>query len=397
MAYSARDDGRRQRSTRNSSRSRQSSRSRRSTRNSRGSRNANRNSSRTSSGPQSRRGTLTQPDTGYKLHSRRVTRQSSRKGNRGGLDLLLRPRVLLFIAIVLIVVVVLFMGISSCVRRGTNADAQKTEETKPKNEQDSRVAAGVSAAMTSKFTIALDQNKLLSTIAKNADEYDDDRLLTLALNEPESREFVAGYPSSDKSSRPYEDEVTRGEVPRLYDWDSRWGAVTYGDGPLAVTGSGPTTLAMAYMGLTGKTDFSPTEIAQRASKSNYAEGDSGSKGTLFSKLGASMGLESEQYDPAAETLLYSLNDTTVFAVELKAQTLTDDAHWALVVNINLDGSVTVFDPTSTMVSSRPWSMGTIASSSNTFYALRASQTTLDEVTATPDDGDAIAATAAYEY
>ena len=382
MAYSARDDGRRQRSSRSSSRSRQSSRSRNSNRSSR---NTNRGASR-SSAPQSRRGTLTQPDTGYKLHSRRVSRQGSRNGSGGILELLLRPRVLLFIAIILVVVVVLFMGISSCVRGGGGSDAQKTEETKPKNEQDSRVAAGVSAAMTSKFTIQLDQNNLLEKIAKNADEYDDDRLLTLALNEPESREFVAAYPSSDKSSRPYEDEVSRGEVPRLYDWDARWGAVTYGDGPLAITGSGPTTLAMAYMGLTGKTDFSPTEIAQRASKSNYAEGDSGSKGTLFSKLGASMGLESEQYDPAAETLLYTLNDSTVVAVELKAQTLTDDAHWALVVNINLDGSVTVFDPTSTLVSSRPWSMGTIASSSNTFYALRASQSTLDEVSDT-EDGD----------
>ena len=239
--------------------------------------------------------------------------------------------------------------------------------------------------MTSKFTVALDQGELLAKIAKNADEYDDDRLLTLALNEPESREFVAAYPSSDKSSRPYEDEVTRGEVPRLYDWDARWGAVTYGDGPLAVTGSGPTTLAMAYMGLTGKTDFSPTEIAQRASKSNYAEGDSGSKGTLFSKLGSSMGLQSEQYDPAAETLLYTLNDTTVIAVELKAETLTDDAHWALVVNINMDGSVTVFDPTSTAVSSRSWSMGTIAAASDTFYALRASESTLSDLDSQDDD------------
>lgn len=270
-------------------------------------------------------------------------------------------------------------GVTSCIRRNNDTASQTIEETKPKNEQDARVAAGVSAAMTSKFTESLDDADVLASIAKNADKYDDDRLLTLALAEPSARSFVAAYPDSDKSSRAYDGDVKRGEVPSLYNWDEHWGAVTYGDGPLAVTGSGPTTLAMAYMGLTGKTDFSPTEIAQQASKSNYADGESGSKGELFAKLPASMGLTSNAYEPSADTLTLSLGDTTVFAVELKEGTLTDSAHWALVVNTNEDGSVTVFDPTSTMVSSRPWSAGTIAAASTSFYALSPSETTLAEL------------------
>lgn len=364
MAYSSRSD---QRSGRSSSRQSQSTRRQRRTR----------NGGRTSREPQShsRRGTLTRPDTGYSLHSRRVRREP---GGRGLLAALLRPRVLLLILIVVVVVVVMIVGVTSCINRNNEAATQTIEETKPKNEQDSRVAAGVSASMTSKFTEELDSDELLATIAKTADEYDDDRLLNLALSEPSSRAFVAAYPKSDKSSRAYDGDVKRGEVPCLYNWDERWGAVTYGNGPLAVTGSGPTTLAMAYMGLTGKTDFSPTEIAQQASKSNYADGDSGSKGELFSKLTTSMGLTANKYDPAEETL-YSLSETTVFAVELKEDTLTDAAHWALVANVNQDGSVTVFDPTSTFVSSRPWSMGTIVSSSNVFYAISPSEKTLQEL------------------
>ena len=366
MAYSMRDGQRSSRSSRNSNRTR-----------SRSDRRSERGSSRAdSSRPQSRRGTLTQPDTGYRLHSRRVSRPN---GAGGGLSVLLRPRVLLFVGIVILVIVVLVMGVSSCIRRNNEQEQQAIEEAKPKNEQDGRVAAGVSAAMTSKFTEALDQNDLLAKIAATADEYEDERLLTLALKEPASREFIAAYPTSDKSSRPYTDQVSRGEVPELYNWDSRWGAVTYGNGPLAVTGSGPTTLAMAYMGLTGKTDFSPTEIAQQASKSNYADGDSGSKGELFSKLTTSMGLKAEQHEPAAETFLYSLNENTIFAVELKASTLTDEEHWALMVNISEDGSVTLFDPTSTQVSNTPWSVYTIASSSKTSYSLSASDETLAEL------------------
>ena len=233
--------------------------------------------------------------------------------------------------------------------------------------------------MTSKFTEALDSADLLATIAQNANQYDYTRMLDLALAEPSSRAFIAAYPSSDKSSRPYDGNVKRGEVPCLYNWAEHWGAVTYGDGPLAVTGSAPTTLAMAYMGLTGKTDFSPTEIAQQASKGNYAEGDSGTKGEMFPKLTSSMGLTANEYDPSTGSSSYSLGNNTVMAAELKAGTLTDTAHWVLVVNMNEDGSVTVFDPTSSYVSSRPWDYATISSASNKIYAIGASESTLAEL------------------
>lgn len=353
---------------------RSSSRTSRNSRSQRNPRTGNR-ASRSSQG-QSRRGTLTRPDTGYSLHSRRARYEPMRGGI---ISALLRPRVLLLLLIVVVVVIVLVVGVSSCIRRSHEASTQNIEESKPKNEQDARVAAGVSASMTSKFTEALDNGDLLATIAQNADQYEDTRLLDLALAEPSSRSFIAAYPSSDKSSRPYDGSVKRGEVPCLYNWDEHWGAVTYGDGPLAVTGSGPTTLAMAYMGLTGKTDFSPTEIAQQASKGNYANGDSGTKGEMFPKLTSSMGLTANEYDPNSSSASYSLGDNTVMAAELKEGTLTDFAHWVLVVNMNEDGSVTVFDPTSTYVSSRPWDFASIINASTKIYAISASDSTLAEL------------------
>ena len=298
--------------------------------------------------------------------------------------MLLRPRVLLLLLIVIVVVAVLVVGVSSCVRRNHEAATQTVEESKPKNEQDARVAAGVSASMTSKFTEALDSADVLATIARNADQYEDDRLLDLALSEPTARNFIAAYPSSDKSSRPYDGSVKRGEVPCLYNWDDHWGAVTYGNGPLAVTGSGPTVLAMAYMGLTGKTDFSPTEIAQQASKGNFADGDSGTKGEMFPKLTSSMGLTANEFDPTSDAMSFSLGDNTVIAAEVKKGTLTDAAHWILVVNMNEDGSVTVFDPTSTYVSSRPWDLASLTSASNKFYAISPNKSTLAELEKSSD-------------
>ena len=364
MANSSSDDRRsRPRNRRRSGRSSQSRNSR------------SNNHQGTRDGTTSRKGTLQRPDTGYTLHSRRVRRDSRLQTV---LETLLRPRVLLLIGLIVVVVVVLFMGISSCINRNNEAAHATSEETKPKNDQDERVAAGVSASMTSRFTQALDSGELLAKIAANADQYDDDRLLLLALSEPSSLQFVADYPTSDKSSSHYDGKIVRGEVPNLYNWDRHWGAVTYGDGPLAVTGSGPTTLAMAYMGLTGKTDFSPTEIAQQASKGNYAGNDSGTKGEMFLKLSESMGLEVQNVDPSTEAL-YGLGDNTVYAVEVKAGTLTDEAHWVLVVNFNEDESVNVCDPTSTTVSARPWGMSQIATGSTSFYSISVTEDKLSEL------------------
>lgn len=371
MANSSQDGRSRSRGSGNSSGRRSGGRRSPSSRN--GSHNRRPQGSR--DGSTSRRGTLQRPDTGYTLHSRRVRKESKLQTI---LQTLMRPRVLLFIALIIVVVVVLFVGVTSCINRGNEAARATTEEAKPKNEQDQRVAAGVSASMTSRFTEALDQGELVERIAAQANEYDDDRLLVLALAEPSALQFVADYPSSDKSSGHYTDELTRGEVPTLYNWDKRWGAVTYGDGPLAVTGSGPTTMAMAYMGLTGKSDFTPVEIAQQSSKSNYTGTDSGTKAEMFMKLAEQMGLDAQSYDPSADTL-YALGDNTVFAVEVKAGTLTDDAHWVLVIGMNADGSVRVLDPTSTMVSSRPWAASTIADAATTFCGLSASDATLLEL------------------
>lgn len=350
------------------------------------SRQGSRSRSSSNSANSSARKPLTRPDTGYTLHSR----QKRSQGNLAAT--LMQPRVLILIVIVVVVIGVLFFGVTSCINRGNQETKVTTEETKPKNEQDNRVAAGVSAMMTSKFTEALDQADLLAQIAETANEYEDERLLTLALNEPSALQFVADYPTSDKSSSRYEDPLTRGDVPCLYNWDKRWGAVTYGDGPLAVTGSGPTTLAMAYMGLTGKADFTPTEIAQQASKANYFGNDSGTKGELFVKLPETMGLISESYEPSSDNF-YSIGENTVFAVEVNAGTLTDQAHWVLVVNINADGSVTVFDPTSTAVSARPWDMNTIADGSTSFYSISASEQTLKDIGADKSGSDGTGGTA----
>ena len=239
---------------------------------------------------------------------------------------------------------------------------------------DSRVAAGVSEDLARQFATELDRADKLAQIAANADQYENQGLLELALSEPAAIDFVAAYPESSKEAQPYEDEVTQGTVPELYCWDERWGAVDYADAPLALTGSGPTALAMARMGLLGNAEQTPATVAQAVSDAGMAGGDSGMSADFLGDQLSALGLSSSSYASNADNLLQVLDTGTYLLLEVSAGTLTDSAHWVLVTAENEDGSVTVLDPTSPDVSSHTWDAATVASAATNIYALTAADT-----------------------
>ena len=206
---------------------------------------------------------------GYPLRSRSINFQGGR-GRRSA-----DRRMLILGALALVLIVLLVVGVSSCVKGCSNGGDQPAAD---QNQIDSRVAAGVTDELTNRFKTELDRNEKLAQIAANANAYDDTSLLELALDVPESIDFVANYPNAQKSGQAYSDAVSKGTAPELYDWDIRWGAVAYGEHPLAVSGSGPTAFSMAYMGLTGSADKTPADMAALASGQNFATGDSGTDG-----------------------------------------------------------------------------------------------------------------------
>ena len=315
---------------------------------------------RTRSGGSGHRGSS---GPGYPLRSRSINFQSG-KARR----LSANRRLIIAALGALLVVILLVVGISSCVR-GCSADQGSTSGTG--NPIDSRVAEGVSEELTQQFATQLDRGEKLKDIAANANQYENQGLLELALSEPAAIDFVAAYPESSKEAQPYEDAVTQGTVPELYCWDARWGAVDYADAPLALTGSGPTALAMARMALTGTADQTPATIAQAVSDAGMAGGESGMSADFLGEPLAALGIASTDYAANADNLLQALETGSYVLIEVTAGSLTDATHWVLVTGSNDDGSVTVLDPTSPDVSSHTWDAATIASGATTMYALTA--------------------------
>ena len=65
------------------------------------------------------------------------------------------------------------------------------------------------------------------------------------------------------------------------------------------------------------------------------------------------------------------NPIPEIAARVRPDTLTSEGHWVLVVGVNENGSVTVYDPTSSEVTGHEWAPGTIADAGGGLYALAA--------------------------
>lgn len=311
---------------------------------------------------------------GYPLKSRNINFTGRRGLGRAGVD----RRIFLVGAVALVLVIILVLAVSSCVRGCSSDGTQKQAESQ--NQVDSRVAAGVSDDLSKDFKAALDRNEKLSQIAANADKYTDQQLLELALSQPEAIDFVASYPDAEKSAQAYSDAARKGTAPTLYDWDTRWGAIDYGGHALALTGSGPTCISMAYMGLTGSNDKTPADVAALVTADGLATGDSSMSADAVEKIAGGLGLAAKSYTSSRQTLLDVLDAGTYILAEVRAGSLTDEAHWVLVTTENENGTVLVHDPTSPEATARAWDPATITSACDSFYGLSQAETTATDAT-----------------
>ena len=320
--------------------------------------------------------TSSRTGSGYSLRSHTINFSASTGTIRDKL-LRLDRRTILVLAIALVVIIIAVLGISSIVH---SCSASKTENV-PVNEQDTRVAADASSDITALLTPQLDLGERYVELAQQADRYEDTSLIELALREPTALDLVLAYPdmvASDSDatlSQPYTEQITMSLPVPLYCWDIRWGAVDYNGGPIALTGSGPCAVASAAMMVTGSAENNPADVAALVTETQNVGGDSGMLSSFITNHGSELGITTQFYEPGIDNLRALLAQGYPVLADAKAGVLGDSAHWIVVTSLNADGSVSIFDPTSSENSSHSWSIGTIGTGVGTLYSVAAAPTT----------------------
>lgn len=209
-------------------------------------------------------------------------------------------------------------------------------------------------------------------IVKNADKYPEKLLINLA-NNPEMIAFVADYKGNTKDYDKAEltEKELQEEYPLFLQWDKRWGYLAYGDDSnVAISGCGPTTLAMAVVALTGNEEATPATIAKFAMQEGYYMSGTGTMWSLMTEGAAAYGVRSEQINISQIEIKQHLDQGDIVICSVRQGDFTTGGHFILLYDYDDEG-FSINDPFSLYRSGQKWDYGKIRSQIKAVWALKA--------------------------
>ena len=195
-------------------------------------------------------------------------------------------------------------------------------------------------------------------------------MLTLLENNTDAEEYVQNYPFLKDTLQEIDltDQLGTGEVPRLYQWDARWGYSAYGSGPMGLTACGPTCLSMACLYFLQDAKYTPRYTADFAEENGYYVKGAGSSWTLFSKGAKELGLNVEAISPNASVIMDHLEAGDLVVCAMGPGDFTTTGHFILMVGAK-DGMAIINDPNSVINSEKLWKVADIKAQISMLWAI----------------------------
>ena len=182
-----------------------------------------------------------------------------------------------------------------------------------------------------------------------------ENLIDLLERNPETEDFVLSFPLREEQELEiFAYDLSEG-VPLMMQWDKRWGYDRYGSDMIAITGCGPTCLAMAgYYVTDGDDAFHPAKIAEFSEKNGYYSKGNGSSWTLISEGGVKLGLDVTEIPLVKKRMMSNLEVDNPIICSMRAGDFTTSGHYIVLVGTE-DGLIRVNDPNSYINSEKLWS------------------------------------------
>ena len=192
-------------------------------------------------------------------------------------------------------------------------------------------------------------------------------IIRLYENNPETREFVLNYPFREKTA-PNLSGYSRETVPLFLQWDPMWGYEDYGSSCIAVTGCGPTSLAMAGYYLTGDSNMTPGKVAKFAEKAGYYAPGYGSSWTLIGEGAEQLGLTSTELPLVKKKLVDALDAGHPVILAMGEVDFTSTGHYIVLTGYQEEG-FTLNDPNSRVNSQKLWPYEQLESQIRNIWAI----------------------------
>lgn len=194
-----------------------------------------------------------------------------------------------------------------------------------------------------------------------------DELVELLVTAPDALDLVLAWP--DIRDTPPADSVgalTAGEVPLLFQWDTRWGLAPYGGTCLAVSGCGPTALSMVAAGLTGDDAITPAAVAAWADAHGYA-GENGTSWELLRTGCEHFGVRAEELPLSEAAVSGALCAGRPIICSMRPGDFTTTGHLIVLTGWQ-DGLLTVHDPNSRARSAQRWAYSAVSGQIRNLWA-----------------------------
>lgn len=203
----------------------------------------------------------------------------------------------------------------------------------------------------------------LARVKKEATEnqYPADIIELLDKNS-ETVDFVEDYlqKKDDPVATTIGDDYKEGQVPKLYQWDERWGYQTYGTSFVAASGCGPTCLSMVLSTIKKDPSITPAAVASLSEQLGEVDSDNNTMWLLLSDAATTWGVSSEEGLLGEDQVNETLNSGKFIICSVGPGDFTKIGHFIVLVSYK-DGQVEVRDPFNTEHTERTWTYADIAS------------------------------------
>lgn len=318
-----------------------------------------------------------------------IPAQEPSAGTSKGLPVIAIALVAVLVAAIALAVFVLGQNSSTNVEASSSAASTEvpnsSEAQEAKLEPDTATLKKLLGKETAnKLVKQAEENQDAAWIAANVKAFAVDgkevqtKILKLAAEEPKAlpyvRQFVESYP--EKKADMNRDAIVsdsdfkkefKTKVPHLFQWDNRWGQTVYSSTTFGLTGCGPTSMAMVYQAITGKTDLSPYDMAELAQEGSYMAEFNGTGSGFFYYIAAQNDFSCTDLPISGESITEALRAGKIIIANLAEGYFTDNGHFFVLAGLSEDGKVIINDPYSYERSTTTWDADFIANESMALF------------------------------
>ena len=250
-----------------------------------------------------------------------------------------RMMLLLFVMFIVMILisVAIYKGDKKEIQQATIEQQKEQEEIEAKAEQVRKDAEYLKIG-EDEHTIPKDKaEKIIEKFAKQNDisesEYNSD-MKELLEKHTEAYDFVINYPlrKDDPKYTAGTAELTEdvSTMPKLYQWDDRWGYKSYGSGVLGFTGCGPTCLSMVASYLLKDKTITPSYVADYSTENGYSIEGNGSSWDLMYTGAINMGLTVTELALVEDTIASKLKEGKPVILVLSEGRFTTSGHYIVL-------------------------------------------------------------------